>query len=257
MGVGHAIYLAIWLALALSASAWAKNSRQALSALLAVWIVGGVLAPRVGSFLASSLEPTPTVANWKHEQNEAFTNGLAGEPGWSEQLAALERRMLDQYEVDTLDELPIGFSGARMLAMSAFSDRISDHFQTELEAIYQAQEKWRLSVSMLGPYMAMRTVSQSLAGMDWAHYLHFADEAEVYRRSVVRTLDQLLEERLVGDQWEIGFDRDVWETVHEFEYSEPNVVWSMQSALSGFTVLGAWLVASSFIATAAARRIQP
>lgn len=257
MAVSHFVYLAIWLAIALSASACSRNARQALAALFALWILGGILAPRIASFTASSLDPTPSVANWKLQAGDAFGNGLGDESGWSDQLAELERVTLDKYNVDTLDELPVGFSGIRMLAMSAFSDRISDHFQGELEDIYAVQEKWRLSASLLGPYLAMRNVSQGMAGMDWAHYLHFADEAETYRRTVVRDLDQLLEERLVGDRWEIGFDREIWEIVPKFEYVKPDLNWSLANSAGGFAALGVWLVAFILFSFVIARRIQP
>lgn len=255
--LAHLVYLSIWLALALSASTWARTGRQALAGLLAFWILGGVLAPRVASFVAEQREPTPSVADWKHDQAEAFENGLGAEAGWSKQLAELERTTKDQYGVDTLEELPVGFSGLRMLAMNGFTDRISDYYQEELEAVYAAQEGWRLGMSVMGPYLPMRVISQSMAGMDWRHYLRFADAGEAYRRSVVRELDQLLGERLTGNRWEIGFDRDVWETVPEFEYEEATLAWSTRAAVGGFAALGGWVLISIVLALLATRRIRP
>jgi len=253
----HAAYLGVWLALVLAVSAWVKTARQALSALLAFWIAGGVLVPRIASFVSSTQVPTPSVAEWKHAQQEAFGKGFDSERGWSEQLAELERATLDKYGVDTLDDLPVGFSGLRMLAMSAFSDRISDHFQGQLEDIYRTQEAWRLSTTAISPYIAMRAISQNLAGMDWDHYLRFADAAETYRRGVVRQLDQQLESRLIGNQWEIDFGREDWESVPSFEYNSPSLAWSLGHSGGAWAALFVWLGVAGAFAFFAARRIRP
>ena len=60
LGLGYAIYLVAAIFLVLAVSARMKTSRAALVTLLAVWIVGVVLAPRAISDLTDRAYPTPS-----------------------------------------------------------------------------------------------------------------------------------------------------------------------------------------------------
>ena len=91
--------------------------------------------------------------------------------------------------------------------------------------------------------------------MDWPHHQHFAEVAEQYRRSVVKSLDQLLERELRGDKWEIQFGRDVWSRVPPFTYAMPDASWALREAAVPLVLVVAWLVFVGVIACAGARRI--
>jgi ABC-2 type transport system permease protein len=253
----HALFFAAWLVGAVAVSAWARTARGALACLLGLWVAGGVLAPRLASTLASTLAPLPTIADFAKAHADDFTNGFDGEPGWSAQLAQLEKDTLARHGVKTLAELPVGFSGLRMQAMDAFTGRISDRHQRRLEAIYERQTRWHWATAALGPYVPMRALSGSLTGMDWPHYQHFAEVAEHYRRGVVKSLDQLLERELRGDKWEIQFGRDVWSKAPPFTYSMPDAGWALRRAALPLALVAAWFVLASALAWAGARRITP
>ena len=239
----------------MAVSAWAKTARGALALLLGLWIAGGVLAPRLASSLASVLAPLPTIAEFAKAHADDFTNGFDGEPGWAAQLAQLEKDTLARHSVKTIAELPVGFSGLRMQVMDAFSGRSSDRHQRRLEEIYARQTRWHWATAALGPYVPMRALSGSLTGMDWPHHQHFAEVAEQYRRSVVKSLDQLLERELRGDKWEIQFGRDVWSRVPPFTYAMPDASWALREAAVPLVLVVAWLVFVGVIACAGARRI--
>ncbi len=253
----HGIFFFAWLIGAVAVSAWARTARGALALLLGVWVGGGVLAPRLASTLASTLAPLPTVAAFAKARTDDFTSGFESEPGWSARLAQLEKETLAQYNVNKLADLPVGFSGIRMQAMDAFDRRISDRHQQRLQAIYDRQISWHAVTAALGPYVPMRAVSASLAGMDWPHYQHFAEAAEQYRRGVVHSLDQLLERELRGDKWEIQFGSDVWARVPPFTYSTPTWTWALRVTAGPLLLVVGWLALAATIAWFGARRISP
>jgi len=257
LGAGHALYFAAWLAGAVAVSAWSRSARGALATLLALWVAGGVLAPRLASTLASSFAPVPTLAEFRAAQGKDFNQGFDGEPGWDARLAALEKSTLAKYGVEKLDDVPVGFSGLRLQMMDAWSERISDRQQQHLEEIYTAQTRWHLATAALGPFVAMRAFSQGLAGMDWPHYRHFAEAAEVYRRSVVASMDQLLERKLVGDKWEVSVSHEVWSRVPPFTYAMPHATWALREAALPLALVTAWLVLALTLAWAGARRLSP
>lgn len=257
LAAAHGAFFAAWLVGAVAVSAWARTARGALALLLGLWVAGGILAPRLAATFASSLAPLPTVAEFAKAQADDFAKGFDGLPGWNAQLAKLEKDTLAQYKVKTLAELPVGFSGIRMQAMDAFEGRISDRHQQRLEKIYAQQNRWHWATAIFGPYVPMRALSSGLAGMDWAHYQHFAEVAEVYRRAVVKSMDQLLERELVGDKWEIQFGRDVWSSVPPFSYTMPSYAWALREAAVPAGLVSGWLMLASVIAWVGVRRIAP
>ncbi len=257
LGLAYALYFATWLVGTVAASAWATTGRTALALLLVCWVAGGILAPRLASSLAAWLAPIPTVAEFRAEQSRDFNQGFDGEPGWDEQLARLEKDTLAQYGVTTLDELPVGFSGLRLRAMDAFTERISDRHQVRLEAIYTRQTRWHLITASLGPFVPMRALSQSLSGMDWAHYRDFAESAEQYRRSVVASMDNLMAERMRGNAWEIHFDHADWSRVPTFTYAMPGTGWALRRASLPWMLIAAWFTGVAALAWLGARRIKP
>lgn len=255
--VAHGIFFSAWLVGAVAVSAWARTARGALALLLAVWIAGGIIAPRLASTLASMLAPLPSIAEFAKAHTDDFTNGFDGEPGWSVQLAQLEKDTLARHNAKTLAELPVGFSGIRMQAMDTFDGRISDRHQRRLEAIYERQNRWHWVTALLGPYVPMRALSGSLSGMDWPHYQHFAEAAEQYRRGVVKSMDQLLERELRGDKWEVQFGRDVWAQVPAFSYTMPSSRWALRTAAVPLLLVAGWLALAGIVAWLGARRISP
>jgi ABC-2 type transport system permease protein len=257
LALAYGLYFATWLVGAVAVSAWAGSARAALTILLAAWVGGGVLAPRLASTLASALSPVPTVAEFRAAQAKEFNDGFEGEPGWDARLAQLERETLAKHGVSRLADLPVGFSGLRLKLMDAFTNRISDRHQIQLEKTYAAQTRWHLLTALLGPFVPMRAVSQNLSGMDWPHYRDFAEAAEQYRRSVVASLDTLLSERLHGEKWEIDFDHEVWSRVPRFSYVMPSVRWASREAALPWLCLLAWAALVASAAVLGARRIKP
>lgn len=255
--VSHGVYFAAWLVGVVAVSAWARTARGALALLLGVWVAGGIVAPRLASTLASLLAPLPSIAEFGQAQVTDFTNGFDGEPGYNARLAQLEKDTLARYNVKTLAELPVGFSGIRMQMMDEFSGRISDRHQSRLEAIYDQQNRWHWVTAILGPYVPMRALSGSLSGMDWTHHQHFAEVAEQYRRGVVKSMDQLLERELRGDKWEVSFGREVWAKVPAFSYSMPTCGWALHHAAVPLLLVVGWLALAALVAGLGARRISP
>lgn len=257
LALAYGLYFFIWLVGAVAVSACVATARVALTVLLALWVGGGVLAPRLASTLASALAPVPTVAEFRAEQAKDFNEGFEGEPGWDARLARFEKDTLARYGVSRLEDLPVGFSGLRLRLMDEFTDRISDRHQLRLEEIYARQTRWHLLTALLGPYVPMRVVSQNLSGMDWAHYRDFAEAAEHFRRGVVTSLDSLLAERLRGNKWDVSFGHEDWARVPPFTYRPPTARWALAHSLAPWLCLLAWTGVAAGAAALGARRIRP
>ncbi len=254
---GNGAYLLAMLALGMTLSIVARSSRAALIAGLTLWVTIGLLGPRVAAHLASSLAPTPDSAAYEAAIGSEFASGFDDEPGWDARLIALEREAVTRYRVANLDDLPVGFSGLRMHAMSEWSDRVSDRQYAKLQDTYSRQERIRMASSLLSPAIAARAFSHGMAGMDWAHYRHFADAAEAYRRDFNVLMNELIVQRTRGQAWEMSADWADWARVPRFSYAPPNVAWALRQAWTPAAILALWLATSWALLAFSARRLRP
>ena len=255
--IGHFVYFGAWLMGSIAISTWAKSARSALSILLMLWVAGVIIAPRLANNVSALMAPIPSVEDLDKQKSNDFTQGFEGTPGWEVQLAMLEKKTLAEYGVKSLNDLPVGFSGIRMLAMDEFSGRISDRHQQRLESIYANQNHWQLVTSSISPYVPMRAFSQIITGMDWQHYLHFSETGEAYRRVSEKMLNTVLKDQLKGNKWEINVGSEVWGKIPQFQYQWPSIQWVIQQALLPFSLLFFWLSLSFIAAIFGIKRLRP
>ena len=257
MALGLVCYLATMLAVGMLASVALQSSRAAFAAVLAFWIVTDLLAPRVASHLAMTFAAAPTAEAYEAEISKDFGKGLGGQPGWAAQLTALEAATKKQYGVATLDVLPVGFSGLRMLAMEDWSNFVGDRHFARLSQTYVQQDRLRDIVAFAAPFLASRSWSQAMAGTDWSHYRHFADEGERYRRVFNRQMNELIVTGTRGQAWEMVAGRDDFAKVPPMSYRSPTAGWAAaQAIVPGLTLL-VWLVAALTVLLLASRRLRP
>lgn len=254
---GNALLLVALLALGLLVSTQVRASRTALMIVLAFWLFSCVLGPRLASTLSTGLAPAPTLDAYRQAAGEAFEQGFDDRGGYGTQLAALESQVLAEYGVQTLDELPVGFSGLRMKHLDAWTAEVDDLEYRKLEQTYARQGGIRLALSTAAPFIAARSVSQGMAGMDWSHYRHFLQAAEIYRRSFGHQMNTLLEHGVTGDRWEMNGDFADWASVEPFQYELPGTGWAFEQQRGFILVLAGWVLASLSFLLLASRRLRP
>lgn len=252
-----ALLLGALLAIGLAVSAVAKSSRAALIGALAVWVGGFVLAPRAAATLCERLAPAPTLEAYQSAAGKIFGEGFDSRGGYDQQLKALEASTLRRYGVDQLSALPVGFSGLRMKHMDAWSTEVDDREYAKLERTYGRQTAIRATLSAAAPFIAARSVSQGMAGMDWAHHRHFLQAAEQYRRGFGLQMNTLLEQRVHGERWEMNGANVDWAKVSPFQYRTPSVGWAVGQQGVFIAILAGWAVFAAGLLALAARRLRP
>ncbi len=201
----NALLLWTLLAIGVGISAITASTRAALTAALAVWIGGFVLAPRLAATLAERLAPSPTVAEYRAAASKVFDEGFDSRGGYSAQLTALENKTMQRYGATKLEDLPVGFSGIRMKHMDGWSAEVDDREYARLQRTYQRQFATRMGVALLAPFLAARSLAQGMAGTDWSHYQHFLAAAAALstriRESDERPDRRSRARRTVGNGW--------------------------------------------------------
>ncbi|GAA6185601.1 ABC transporter permease subunit [Aliiglaciecola sp. NS0011-25] len=251
------LFLLALLAVAVSISSVCSSSRKALLMVLVFWLFGCVLAPRLASSLTTTIAPVPTLDAYQKSVGELFNNGIDARGGYGEQLTALRESTLNKYNVTSVDDLPIGFSGLRMKHLNTWGAEVDDIEYQKLTQLYAKQNQIRTALSLIAPFMAARSVSQSMAGMDWIHYRHFLNAAETYRRDFGNHMDTILENEVHGDAWEMNGDFSDWSTVSPFEYDAPSVSWALQSQIVSVLILLLWALCALTVLFFSSRRMTP
>ncbi|MDP3331582.1 MAG: DUF3526 domain-containing protein, partial [Methylococcaceae bacterium] len=111
--------------------------------------------------------------------------------------------------------------------------------------------------SWLGPSLAIRSISMSLAGMDLAHQRHFEDAAEEYRHYFINLTEDLDRERSHGTERSAKGEEADWRSVKDFDYNAPNLSFALQAAQLDVLVLLLWLAIALILLNLSAKRLTP
>lgn len=253
MVAAYLAYFAVWLGLTLAVSARASSSRLALVALIGLWFVTTLVAPRVVSDLARRAAPPPTAV----ELAVAIEADREKLPEWDARVAAIEARLLKQHGVATTAELPVNPQGVALEEGEADDTAIYDRHFGALMDIYERQNRLYQAGALVSPLIAVQALSMGLAGTDFAQHRHFSDAAESYRREMVALLNNDITANQKLDAFEYKAGRHLWEQVPPFDYTAPDTAWVLSRHVLSLVLLGVWLAAAAVVAPLAFAGARP
>ena len=246
-------YFATFIGLSLAVSAKAPSARAALVVLLAVWVVNGLVAPRVAVDLSKWLYPTPSAVEFANNMGQEMSDGVDGIQ--RPDRAATTQELLDQYKLENAEALPINAIGVFLQKSEEFGNQIFDRNYGSLWNTFERQGYVHEALAVTAPLLAVRTISMGLAGTDVEQHRHFAVAAEEYRRALVQRLNsELTENSRTGEVYLSS--ADLWSQMPPFRYDAPTVGWVLSNRILSLLVLGLWLAAAFVVATAAVRRAE-
>jgi ABC-2 type transport system permease protein len=247
----YVVWSGIWVALTLSVSAWARSSRGALVTLLGLWMVSSLVAPRLVSDLAAVWHPTPTAAEFQR----AMDADLSDSASRTARLDAKRQALFAQYNVTTVEALPINFSGVSLQEGEEHANEVFDKHFGQLFDAFDRQNGLARAASFVAPLLAVRSLSMGLAGSDFAQHRDFSTAAESYRRDLQRRLngDVALHQK-PGETYLAG--PELWTSVPDFEYQAPEVSTVLAHQRTPMLALGAWLILAVGLATVASARVR-
>ncbi len=258
--LGYAMYLLIWCGLIVGVSACSRQRVLSLGVLLLLWLLLLVLLPRFATELAARSHPLSGKVAADLAMAEALAAAGDGHNAADPAFDQLRRNLLDQYQVERIEDLPVNFRGvtagyaeARLTAvMNEFAER---QMQTEI-----AQAEAQRSLGWLTPALALREFSMALAGTDLETHHRFLREAEAARFEFVQELNTVHEQQLsYADDINRGIDAASerrarvsaanWRQVldeFEFEAAPPSA--RMEAAMPALRRLTAWLAVLALVA---------
>jgi ABC-2 type transport system permease protein len=224
---------------------------------VAFWLASVLVAPRIGAAVAESLQPSPEATQFWQAIHHDIQNGLDNDGNAKAREAAFKQQVLQQYGVERPEDLPLGYTALLRHFNDEYASKVHDLHFGKLRDSFQQQQALSHLASCLGPTIAMRSLSMTLAGMDLRHQYHFDDAAEQYRHYFIGLTDDWDRQRSQGTQRNAEGDNLDWHSVEAFNYSPPNWQFALTTAWLDLVVLAAWLAAALSLLILAARRLKP
>lgn len=263
--LGYAVYLMGWVFIITAASVWSQRASSSLLLLLACWISLCIVLPRIAGSTADASQPL----NSKVQNDLEITRVLrdagdshnANDPAF----AKMRTELMNQYGVDSIEELPFNFRG--FLADKGERDltEILNGFADQRIDQELVQAKTASAFSWLSPYVAMRSFSIATASTDLERYHQFLRDAEAARFAFVSGLNQAhtndlsYEDDINRNKDEASglrarIDAHHWQVLEDFTFDPTSSAERLTNALPYLAALLLWFVAAAFFGLMGASR---
>jgi ABC-2 type transport system permease protein len=253
MALGYALYLLGFLALALGVSARARSSRAALVGLVVFWLLNSFLVPRWVTDVVRNADPLPTALAFREaiaEDRKKLFGHDENHPGF----IAFRERILRQYGVNRIEDLPVSFRGLTLREDDEAGYRIFDRHFGRLQAQVERQDARRSMPGFVFPMLALQPVSMAMAGTDNRHHHHFVRAAEEHRRLIQTAASrELIDHARNGDNNYVA-PESTWSGIPSFDYQQPGALWAWRGHWLNLGSLALWCAACCALAWRVALR---
>ncbi len=246
----YSLYCIIWVVAILCVSMFSRSNQQSLWTLLCAWLLLIVLIPRVIPVIAEVAYPTPNRAAFDAALAATLEQlGDSHNPN-DPHFAQFRENVLREYQVGTVEELPINWRG---LLMAEGERLTSVAFQTHYNHLHQQfarQDALRNRLAWLSPCAIAAILSSRLAGTDAAAVYEFERQAEVFRYDLIQKLNH-------HHTHDIGYENDrqqklnrqSWLDFSSFKFKALPLANSFREGGILFLGLLPWLVVMIYLGT--------
>lgn len=233
-------YWGLFIHLTLLASAYFKQSRQALWLMFSLWVVNGFALPR--SLMLQQNLPAYSVLETQIRRD------IDALPDWSARTIQEEQRLRERYHLGPQAPLPVNLEAEVLKASEKEETAVYNRHMQALNLQYQKQldtyYRWRYIV----PFLALQQVSQGVSQSDFAAHTQFLNAAEAYRQAFVLHLNEALARQKAEATFSYTADSQLWRSIPSFQ--SPQQVPAERIAqwvMSGGTLMLWWLLSFGVI----------
>lgn len=189
--VCYGLYLSLWAVGSVCISVLVKRGSTALLVLASLWLATVVVLPKLAADTAAQMAPLKSAFERSIEMKTALRALGDSHNTKDPAFTAFQRRILAQYNVDSIDALPVNIGGLLAFEGERQSAEVIARFNAEDQAARAAQQTWISAASLLSPMIAAHSASQALSATDLASYHRFLQEAEAHRVAFVQELNMV------------------------------------------------------------------
>lgn len=232
--LAYFMYAGFFALLSIMVSAAVKRSGSSLLVLLTVWLLAGILLPRVISVVSEGRVQLPSHFAIQKKMSDAEKFGLDGRSPRTARQQHFNDSLLKQYQVDSLSQLPVNAAALWMQATEDYNELIYETYMGGVDSLIQAQNSYEAYGRWIDPFIALREISMALSGTDLTAVMHFQRAARTYRNDFIRQLNRKLAE---GGKATPEFYRHM----RPFIYTAPAVHTTYERLAPAYTALAGWL----------------
>lgn len=242
---GYGFYFIVCAALAVVVSAFSRTSRNALTALIVIWIAFWIAMPRAVQNVGASIYPTPSKSEFdKLLEQDLAKEGDSHNPN-DPKFAELKRELLAKYNVKDVKELPFNYNGYVMMKSEEISSAIFRRHYGELLEKFRLQNRVTEIAGLLNPYLAVRSFSMAVAGSDFAAYENFGWQAEEFRFNMIQRLNEFHTGEIKAENDRAQkISRENWDDFPKFQYREPTLFETLDRQILAILSVIFWLLAA-------------
>ncbi len=264
----YGAYLLVWSALIVLVSAVVGTRGVVLGILVFTWLGWSLVAPRLAVASASAAAPSPGKLETDYQLladlRELGDGHNAADPAFD----ALRANLLAEYDVDSVEELPINFRGAVAQASEADLTQVMNEYAERRMALEVRQSRHANGFGWLSPVLAVAAASRHLAGVDLETHHRFLREAEAVRYDFVQGLNTShIEELSYTDDINRNQSQEAsrrarissenWQVLGEFRFQPPPPDERFGAATAAISMLAVWLAALAAAGLFASGRLKP
>lgn len=253
----YALYYVLIITATVYASARLRAPSQVLVLLLAGWFLLTVLLPKLAMSIGEQAYQLPTKLQFAEQLEVAYKQGINGHDPTDARVKRFQDSLLTRYGVPELKALPVNADGLLMQADEVYHGRAYDRQYFALQRTLERQNQLAGRLALLDPLLAVSRLSRGLAQTDIHHHFRFMQQAETYRRGLVKTLNEKMAYggSKTGD-WDWKVSADYWRTIPDFSYLPPTIGGSLRPYGGELLALLVWVLGALGAVHWAARRLS-
>ncbi|WP_353778381.1 DUF3526 domain-containing protein [Winogradskyella sp. 3972H.M.0a.05] len=255
--LSYAAYYFIISGLTIFFSVRWQNATVALTSMLAIWILWTIFIPNILMSSVESWHPLPSRAEFKAAMTEDRSKGIDGHNPSDERGKELKEKVLREYGVDSVSQLPINFDGIRMQADEEYGNIVWDKHFGNLRKVQTKQKKNFQLGGIINPFIALQNTSMGFAGNDNLHHQEFLVQVEHYRRDLVKILnDKHAFGGSKSGDWSWKADNAFFKSVADFNYRPIALKSVFSSYILDLVIITLWLLLIIVLLSQAAKKIR-
>ncbi|QTE22713.1 ABC transporter permease [Polaribacter cellanae] len=244
----YAGYLWVFTNFSVWISLKSSSARNALLTLLIFWIATGIIIPKTSANLGETLYSLPSTKIYKEAIQNDIVNGMNPNDTREKRIARLKEHYLQQYGVDSLNQLPLNFEGIRMQEGEEYANKVYDFHDATLYKKIELQNRMGSLMGFFAPYIAVRNLSMAFAATDWYSFNDFQKKTNTYRRHLIRTMNNdMAKNSRYGEFYEYKVGKNLWKTISDFKYLVPKVTMIFKYYWMEIVSLSLWVLIMFFI----------
>ncbi|MDF2514786.1 MAG: hypothetical protein K0R59_82 [Sphingobacterium sp.] len=221
-------------------SLYSRSSRSAMQMALAVWLVGAVVLPKIGSTMVDQHDLLPSRGEFNNQVRQGYLKGIQGDGDSRSRVAHYLEQVRRQYGVQKLEELPLNVDALVLQYNEDYQQKVFDHYYAKVEETFGRQQHRLSFIGFFDPFNALKRWSMALSGTDFFHHQQFFRQAKAYRNAFIRRLNNEMAQKPEKQDPQVAPEPSLVALLPDFYYSLPRLSVVLQQESMSISALLLW-----------------